>query len=226
MAGGIILMAVLVSVIPVASAMILHGIVQATANGSRFWFNRHHMTWSILPPFAIGVAIVISIFMVFSIRLPTPYILILIGALPFLPWLVPKLKLEILRSRDSFVCGVVVTTATLLAGTAGPLLDMFYQQSKLNRFAIVATKALTQTGSHLIKIGYFGWLVWSTDEPLDDLISFGPIVILLVGSVAGTYIGTLLLQRIEERPFRKVTNWIILVLAFLVLVRGVRQALN
>ncbi|GIS20858.1 MAG: hypothetical protein CM15mP120_27740 [Pseudomonadota bacterium] len=35
MAGGVVLMAILINVLPVSSAMVLHGVTQFTANGSR-----------------------------------------------------------------------------------------------------------------------------------------------------------------------------------------------
>ena len=50
MAGGMILMAILVSVVSVAAAMMIHGAVQAAANGSRAWFLRSHIQWRKCPP--------------------------------------------------------------------------------------------------------------------------------------------------------------------------------
>lgn len=49
MAGGMILMAVLATTLPIAAAMMLHGAVQLTANGSRAWFLREHIQWMVLP---------------------------------------------------------------------------------------------------------------------------------------------------------------------------------
>ena len=49
MAGGIILMALLVALKPVAAAMIIHGVVQATSNGSRAFLLRRHIALRILP---------------------------------------------------------------------------------------------------------------------------------------------------------------------------------
>ena len=56
MAGGMILMAILVAVLPVATAMMLHGAVQSFSNGSRAWFLRRHVRWDILPWYAVGAA--------------------------------------------------------------------------------------------------------------------------------------------------------------------------
>ena len=51
MAGGLALMAVLTSLLPVSGAMILHGAVQAASNGARFVFLRDRMMWGVLPWF-------------------------------------------------------------------------------------------------------------------------------------------------------------------------------
>ena len=40
MLGGLILMGILVTIMPVSSAMILHGLIQLTSNGYRAWLNR------------------------------------------------------------------------------------------------------------------------------------------------------------------------------------------
>ena len=62
MAGGMILMAILVSTVSVAAAMMIHGVVQATANGSRAWFLRRHIQWRILPAYLLGSSTVLGLF--------------------------------------------------------------------------------------------------------------------------------------------------------------------
>ena len=57
MAGGMILMAILVSTVSVSAAMLIHGAVQATSNGSRAWFLRSHIQWHILPAYCLGAAV-------------------------------------------------------------------------------------------------------------------------------------------------------------------------
>jgi uncharacterized protein len=55
--------------------------------------------------------------------------------------------------------GLFVATLSLAAGIAGPILDLFFVCSKMTRHAVVATKAMTQSLSHLLKILYFGSVV-------------------------------------------------------------------
>ena len=45
MGGGMILMGVLLALLPLSQAMVLHGSVQLTSNGSRAWLLRRHIRW-------------------------------------------------------------------------------------------------------------------------------------------------------------------------------------
>ena len=54
MAGGMILMGVLITALPVATAMLLHGITQLAANGWRAWMLRGSIDWRVFRGYAIG----------------------------------------------------------------------------------------------------------------------------------------------------------------------------
>ena len=54
MAGGMILMAVLVALMPVATAMIVHGAIQMVSNGYRAVLWRRHIKWGIFARYAAG----------------------------------------------------------------------------------------------------------------------------------------------------------------------------
>ena len=127
--------------------------------------------------------------------LPEPsWVLIVIGSFPFVARLAPKLgALDITRPVTAVVCGVVVTAAQLFAGASGPLLDVFYLRSPLNRHQIVASKAVTQTLGHVLKLVYYGGIVGTT-ETLSPYF-----LIAAVGmAVLGTRLGTRLIDRIDE----------------------------
>ena len=71
MAGGMILMAILVSTVSVATAMMIHGVVQATSNGSRAWLLRSHIQWRILPTYIVGSGAALAGFMALTL-VPDP----------------------------------------------------------------------------------------------------------------------------------------------------------
>lgn len=218
MAGGMILMAVLVSVASVAGAMILHGAVQATANGSRAWFLRRHIRWDILPNYAIGAVIAVMAFMAIAFVPHPGFVLILVGVFPWLARLNRNLKgLNVLDRLTAIACGVSVTAAQLLAGASGPLLDVFYLNTPLTRLEIVANKAVTQTLGHLLKILYYGLFIGVAAQ-------FDTVYVLLamVIAVAGTRAGTWILERWSDTQFQKVSQFIILTVATICIVQGLR----
>ncbi len=223
MAGGVLLMAVLVTLLPVASAMILHGAVQAASNGARFLFLREHVMWGILPLYAVGAVIALLLF-VWVAFVPDPaLVLILVGCFPWLARLLPTLRgLDVRRPVTAAACGATVTAAQLLAGASGPLLDAFYLRTEVDRRSIVATKALTQSAGHVVKIGYYAWV---STAVLDEFSAAG-VSAWLVGAaivlaVLGARVGTQLLEKFDDRQFRRVTSWVILALGTLCIVKGV-----
>ena len=56
MAGGVIFMGVLTALVPVATAMIIHGAVQMVSNGYRAYLWRRHIHWSVFRRYALGSA--------------------------------------------------------------------------------------------------------------------------------------------------------------------------
>ena len=227
MAGGVLLMAVLVTLLPVASAMILHGAVQAASNGARFLFLREHVMWAILPFYAIGALLAVLLFIALALVPDPALVLILVGSFPWLARIVPTLRgLDVRRPVTGAACGATVTAAQLLAGASGPLLDAFYLRTEVDRRSIVATKALTQAAGHVVKIGYY---VWVSKAVLEEF-AIADVPIWLVGAgivlaVLGARIGTRLLEKFDDRQFRRVTGWVILGLGALCIVKGARDLL-
>jgi uncharacterized membrane protein YfcA len=127
--------------------------------------------------------------------------------------------LSVDRPAGSAACGLIVTASNLTAGAGGPLLDVFFLASAMERRAMVATKALTQTLSHLLKIAYVGLLSLSS---FDDA-TFSPALLgaCLAATLGGTWIGGRVLERLSERRFRGATRVVVGLLGAVYLARGV-----
>jgi uncharacterized membrane protein YfcA len=54
MAGGLILMGVLAALLPVATAMVVHGVVQMVSNGYRALLWRKYISWPVFGRYALG----------------------------------------------------------------------------------------------------------------------------------------------------------------------------
>ena len=216
MAGGMLLMAVLVSLLPVSGAMVLHGAVQAMANGSRCWFLRHHVQWRILPPYLAGAGLAVAAFAALRLVPDPAVVLLAVGLLPWIARMVPGLgNLDMSRPATAFLCGILVTAAQLVAGASGPLLDLFYLRSPLSRHQIVASKAVTQTLGHVLKLSYYGALL-----DAEQHLPLWFFAAAMAAAVAGTRIGTWLLDHVPDGLFRRASAGIILAIATACLIKG------
>ena len=222
MAGGVVLMAVLVNILPVSSAMVLHGITQFTANGSRTLILRKHLMWRLLPGYILGASAAVAGFSALLFVPEASVVLILVGLFPWLARLQPKSRaLNITRAASNIICGFSVTSAQLLAGAAGPLLDLFYLNSGLDRQTVVANKALTQTIGHLLRIFYYGAVI-SVATPLPNWLFLAAAI----AAVIGTRLGTWLLARWDDQRFQKVSGQIILATGTICILQGSYQLIR
>ena len=222
MAGGVVLMAVLVNILPVSSAMVLHGITQFTANGSRTLILRKHLMWRLLPGYILGASVAVAAFSALLFVPEASVVLILVGLFPWLARLQPKSSaLDITRPASNIICGFSVTSAQLLAGAAGPLLDLFYLNSGLDRQTVVANKALTQTIGHLLRIFYYGAII-SVATPLPNWLFLAAAI----AAVIGTRLGTWLLARWDDQRFQKVSGQIILATGTICILQGSYQLIR
>lgn len=219
MAGGLILMAVYAVLLPVPAAMVLHGVTQLAANGSRCVLLWRHVRWRPVGVFLAGSAVSVAVFAGLAVVADRRTLFLALGAGTLVAQLLPPgAWLSIERRATAFVGGAVVTAAQLLAGASGPLLDVLYVRSSLDRRSVVASKAFTQTVGHLVKIAYFGALV-----PAGDALDAVPLwlyPLVAAVAVAGTRLGRACLERLDEQAFRRWSGRLVLALSVLCLARG------
>jgi uncharacterized protein len=183
MAGGLILLGVLLVLLDVAPAMILFGSTQAAANGWRATLWIRHVQWGIVWRFLVGAAAAFVVLRWLSLLPNKAVVYIGLGLSPFLAEVLPKqLTPDITRPGAPYICGILIMITTLLAGVAGPMLDVFYQKSGLDRRAVVATKATTQTAGHLARIVYFGSFTATLDGGIPLWIFIAAIAIAMLGT--------------------------------------------
>jgi uncharacterized protein len=222
MGGGLILMGALALVLPVGAAMVLHGTTQLVANGYRAYELRRHIRWAVLPPFALGAGVALGGFAAAGVAVDRGTLYVILGATPLLLMAAPRLPvLTIEHSSSACLCGLVVTAMQLLAGVAGPLLDLFFLRGRLDRFEVVATKAMTQTLGHAIKIVYFGALLRGAGD-----LGWSTYAAVVVAAVVGTAAGTRLLAHLSDAHFRRYSARLVLVIALALLAQGAADLLG
>ena len=150
MAGGMILLGVLLALLDVAPAMVLFGVTQLASNGWRAWLWRASIRWPIVGGYAVGSVAMFALMKLIAFLPDKAVIFLGLGLMPFVVDRLPRaLQPDITRRFAPAICGAVIMVLQLLAGAAGNVLDVFFQQSPLDRKTIVATKAATQVLAHL-----------------------------------------------------------------------------
>jgi uncharacterized membrane protein YfcA len=208
MLGGLILMGILVSIMPVSQAMVLHGLIQLTSNGYRAWLNRKDINWSIVATLIVGNIIALA-GLVFVAFVPDRItVLLALGLLPYIAWALPKnAALDVSKKPIGLLAGMVVVATNLLAGVGGPLLDIFFQRVDMTRHQVVATKAVAQSLGHVSKVIFFGFLTVSASN---DWPVLWLVLIAMTASVTGTTLGKKILDKINDEIFFLWTQRILL----------------
>jgi uncharacterized membrane protein YfcA len=218
MAGGMILLGILVAVLPLPAAMALHGVTQLASNGWRAAMLRREIDWRIVRGYAAGALVALGAFTLARVVLPKPAVLIAMGVAPFIGLALPeRVVLNVERRGHSFACGLACAALSLTAGIAGPLLDIFFVRSGMNRHRVIATKALTQVLSHFLKIVYYGAIVAAPGAALDMAVAA-----MMVGTAfVGTSLSGRVLERMSDASFRAWTRRVIMALGVVYLATGV-----
>lgn len=218
MAGGMMLMGILLAMLPLPVAMMLHGITQLASNGWRAFLWRTEVDWRVFRGYALGAFAALALFAAVKLVVGKPVALIAMGFTPFVTlWLPESLHLNVERRGHSFACGLVCSAISLTAGVSGPILDIFFVRSKMTRHRVVATKAVTQSLSHILKIAYFGAIAAVVGTDVNPWLA----AIMVALAFVGTSLSRHVLERMNDTSFRLWTRRTVVSLGFVYLASGV-----
>jgi len=206
--GGILLIAIMPLFLPPLAVVPVHGVVQLASNGSRAWFARREIDWTLLPSFVAGLLLgtVAGSQLVKTIPvelLPVPLALFIL----VMTW-APQLGRSGTRLPGAFfTLGLLQSFLTLFVGATGPLNLPFLLRHGLSPGQVIASHALLMSLVHGIKIVAFGVLGFA----------FAPYLPVTVGMLcavtAGSWAGTRLRMKLPERWLRPVLKGLVSLLA-------------
>jgi hypothetical protein len=166
----------------------------------------------------VGAAFATLIFVAAEIAPSKPLVLIMLGLVSLAGLAVPqRLAPDILRPGQAYVCGAICSVLQLLAGVSGPVLDVCFARTDLDRKGVVATKAAVQMFGHIVKVAYFGRLLVAGEEE----IALTVVLLAIVLAVLGTQLSRRVLDAISDQQFRAWSRGLIAVVASVYLARGV-----
>lgn len=216
MAGGMILLGVLLLFLDVIPAMVLFSSIQLASNGWRVLLWRRYILWRIFFLYLAGAAVAFVVMRWIAFVPDKALVYLALGALPFLIYLLPANARPNIEVRGvPLITGFFTTIIQLLVGVGGLFLDIFFQKSTLDRKTTVATKAVTQTFGHLLRGLYFGSFLNFTEAV--PITVHGPAILL---AIIGASLAPLVLERLTDASFRVWTGRIVFAVAAVYLLRG------
>lgn len=217
MGGGVILLAVMATVLDPVLVVPLHGLVQMVTNSTRAALLARRVRWTLfflyVPSQIVGIAAGVLLYR----ETPPSALRPLIGVfiLASLAWN----RLRPARLQPPLwvfaPAGLVGGLLTLFVGATGPYLAAFFLRDDLEKEQIVATKAIIQSVGHVLKIPAFLSLGFSYGDRL------GLVVPMILAGIVGTWMGTRLLSRLPAAAFRPAFEIVLAVLGLRLVLDGV-----
>jgi uncharacterized membrane protein YfcA len=204
MAGGVMLLALMLCFMPHADAIPTHAAVQIASNGTRALAFIHNVDRGAFGRFCIGVIPggMIGMALLWALGQPEqsePYLKTLIGTFILVAAYLPRRVGDGKTPAtwwDFPLMGLAAGTAALTVGAVGPLIAPLFARRDFVKERLIATKAVCQLATHVMKIPAFLIV-----RHLDVARLGGFALVMIVMVIPGTLLGKRILKGVPERWF-------------------------
>lgn len=210
--GGMMLIAILPSFLPLNALIPVHGLTQISSNLSRAIFGYKDVQYKVIPKFLIGSFLGIALFTSILSFISLEYVPLFIGAYILLSLWSEKFNEKIKRYESYFLAGFFQTGLSMVVGATGPLTMTLLLKDYKDNDKVVATAAALMSLTHILKVFvfmYFGFVFF-------DYI--GIIIAMVIGAVAGSWMGTKLRDKIDGKRFTMILKVLLSLLAIKVII--------
>lgn len=205
--GGMMLIALVPFFITPQAIIPVHGTAQLASNASRGAFAFRAIAWELFPQFLLGSLIGITLVALFLRSVPLDVIPLLIGIYILTRLWLPALSKRIERFENMMLVGALQTGLGLMVGATGPLTTTILSKRYDSRDIVVATNAVMMAISHFAKIVVFALMGFAFLDYWLEIIG------LIAGATAGSYLGTKIRKRIDDKRFFTILQILLSVLA-------------
>ena len=197
MAGGLILLALMVSWVQTVFIIPLHGAIQAVSGMSRTFLFFRYLRWKIVAHYSLGVLpgsfLGLYVFKLFPPDLFKLVLGIFILSITWLPKLRPKHGGG--TERYFIILGCISAMLSTFLGAAGGFIAPYFIRDDISKHELIATKSTCQGIVHLVKIPIFG-LVGA-----NIFVNWFHLLLLALASFVGIWVGKKFLNLIPDKVF-------------------------
>ena len=211
--GGMMLIVILPSFLPLNALIPIHGLTQVSSNVSRAIFGYKDVQYEVIPKFLLGSAIGIGMFAAVLNLISLEYVPLFIGVYILLSLWSEKFNEKIKRYESYFLAGFFQTGLSMVVGATGPLTMTLLFKDYEDKNKVVATGAALMSITHILKVFvfmYFGFVFF-------DYI--GVIIAMIIGAVSGSWVATKLRNKIDGKRFTMILKVLLSALAIQVIVK-------
>lgn len=197
LAGGTVLLSIMLFYYAPATAIPLHAFNQLVSNSRRSWLLRSHIHRSYLNAYCLG-ALIGNTASAWLIRervtfLHAPLLIALVIAYSlFKPKKMPNFQPQ---RFGFFVSGILLGFIGMFVGATGLILGSLFVREDLSKEEIMATQGAIQTFSHGLKVLGFLWIGFDFTPWLI------PLACMSGATLIGTSLGVSVFRRLPQRMF-------------------------
>jgi len=210
--GGMMLIAILPSFLPLNALIPVHGLTQMSSNFSRAFFGRKDIQYKVIPKFLIGSLAGVALFAGIISLISLEYVPLFIGIYILLSLWSQKFNNKIKKYENYYLVGFLQSGLSIVVGATGPLTMTLLLKDYKEKNQVVATGAALMSITHTLKVFvfmFFGFVFF-------DYIWI--LVAMIIGAVAGSYAGTQLRDKIDGKKFVMILKVLLSLLAIKVIV--------
>jgi len=215
--GAAVLLPFLVAAFGMREAVPILTVAQLIGNASRVWFNRRELNWRVVGWFALGGVPMALLGGYLFAAAPLHALTRALGGLLLLVVVLRHVKARFTKTFPVAAFAGIGAGSSLLSallGSVGPLMAPFFLAYGLVKGAYIGTEALSTVVMHVVKlIAYRQTAVLSGADALIGL-ALGPVM------VFGSFVGKRVVNRLPEKVFVLMIEFVLLAAGVMFLVRG------
>jgi len=191
--GGLMLIAILPSFLPIHALIPIHGLTQMFSNVSRAYFGYKDIQFEVVPKFVIGSIFGVGLITLILDMISIDYIPLFIGIYILLSLWSKKFNDKIKRYENYYLLGFLQSGLSVIVGATGPLTTTLLLKDYEDKNKVVSTAALLMSITHSLKVLVFVYFGFKFSEYLDI------IIVMAIGVVIGSYLGTTVRDKLDGK---------------------------